>query len=166
MQLRLPHGILTDAIPMQIDVAVNAPEAGTIKEFLVNEEDTVTVGQDLVRIELGGAPAEGSAKVQADESQKDAHKEENPSVPKSEEPTKEDKSQAVKEEQSKPAPAPEPQRDVASSQKQPSPQPSKSTQSSGAAQDLGSRGERKVGQLAPLGPHCRVSWLTLRCRSR
>ncbi|KAK3904779.1 hypothetical protein C8A05DRAFT_31407 [Staphylotrichum tortipilum] len=41
----------------KIDVAVNAPEAGIIKEFLANEEDTVTVGQDLVRIELGGAPA-------------------------------------------------------------------------------------------------------------
>lgn len=41
----------------KIDVAVNAPEAGTIMEFLVNEEDTVTVGQDLVRIELGEAPA-------------------------------------------------------------------------------------------------------------
>ncbi|RSM09207.1 hypothetical protein CDV31_007779 [Fusarium ambrosium] len=41
----------------KIDVAVNAPEAGTIKEFLAAEEDTVVVGQDLVRIELGGAPA-------------------------------------------------------------------------------------------------------------
>ncbi|PNY23412.1 Dihydrolipoyllysine-residue succinyltransferase component [Tolypocladium capitatum] len=41
----------------KIDVAVNAPEAGIIKEFLVNEEDTVTVGQDLVRIELGGSPS-------------------------------------------------------------------------------------------------------------
>lgn len=40
----------------KIDVAVNAPESGTIKEFLVSEEDTVTVGQDLVRIELGEAP--------------------------------------------------------------------------------------------------------------
>lgn len=40
----------------QIDVSVNAPEAGTIKEFLVKEEDTVTVGQDLVKLELGGAP--------------------------------------------------------------------------------------------------------------
>lgn len=40
----------------KIDVAVNAPESGTIKEFLVSEEDTVAVGQDLVRIELGGAP--------------------------------------------------------------------------------------------------------------
>ncbi|KAI1006351.1 Dihydrolipoyllysine-residue succinyltransferase component of 2-oxoglutarate dehydrogenase complex [Podosphaera aphanis] len=41
----------------KIDVAVNAPESGTIKEFLVNEEDTVTVGQDLVRLELGKASA-------------------------------------------------------------------------------------------------------------
>ncbi|KAK9649446.1 uncharacterized protein AFUA_3G05370 [Aspergillus fumigatus Af293] len=40
----------------KIDVSVNAPESGTIKELLVNEEDTVTVGQDLVKLELGGAP--------------------------------------------------------------------------------------------------------------
>ncbi|KAI9830270.1 MAG: hypothetical protein M1819_005797 [Sarea resinae] len=45
----------------KIDVAVNAPEAGTIKEFLANEEDTVTVGQDLVKLELGGAPEGGKA---------------------------------------------------------------------------------------------------------
>ncbi|KAI9717430.1 MAG: hypothetical protein M1812_004782 [Candelaria pacifica] len=37
----------------KIDVAVNAPEAGKIKEFLANEEDTVIVGQDLVKLELG-----------------------------------------------------------------------------------------------------------------
>ncbi|MCJ1378013.1 2-oxoglutarate dehydrogenase complex E2 component [Xylographa soralifera] len=43
----------------KIDVAVNAPEAGTIKEYLVNEEDTVTVGQDLVKMELGGEPQSG-----------------------------------------------------------------------------------------------------------
>jgi 2-oxoglutarate dehydrogenase E2 component (dihydrolipoamide succinyltransferase) len=43
----------------QIDVSVNAPDAGTIKEFLAKEEDTVTVGQDLVKLELGGdAPKE------------------------------------------------------------------------------------------------------------
>lgn len=40
----------------QIDVAVNAPAAGTIKEFLANEEDTVTVGQDLLKLEVGGEP--------------------------------------------------------------------------------------------------------------
>ncbi|EGR49063.1 dihydrolipoyllysine-residue succinyltransferase [Trichoderma reesei QM6a] len=38
----------------KIDVAVNATEAGVIKEFFVKEEDTVTVGQDLVRVETGG----------------------------------------------------------------------------------------------------------------
>ena len=38
---------------------MNAPEPGTIKEFLVNEEDTVTVGQDLLKLELGGPPKGG-----------------------------------------------------------------------------------------------------------
>ena len=38
---------------------MNAPEAGTIKEYLVNEEDTVTVGQDLVKMDLGGEPQSG-----------------------------------------------------------------------------------------------------------
>lgn len=47
----------------QIDVAVNAPEPGTIKEFLANEEDTITVGQDLLKLELGGPP-EGGEKQQ------------------------------------------------------------------------------------------------------
>ncbi|KAL4733117.1 hypothetical protein BDV11DRAFT_97252 [Aspergillus similis] len=40
----------------KIDVSVNAPESGVIKELLVNEEDTVTVGQDLVKLEAGGTP--------------------------------------------------------------------------------------------------------------
>ncbi|KZZ93386.1 Dihydrolipoamide succinyltransferase [Moelleriella libera RCEF 2490] len=42
----------------KIDVAVNAPEAGTIKEFFANEEDTVTTDQDLARIEVGQAPSD------------------------------------------------------------------------------------------------------------
>ena len=42
----------------KIDVAVNAPEAGTIREFLVSEEDTVTVGQDIAKLELGGQPVQ------------------------------------------------------------------------------------------------------------
>ncbi|PCH35069.1 dihydrolipoamide succinyltransferase [Wolfiporia cocos MD-104 SS10] len=37
----------------KIDVSVNAPAAGTITEVLANEEDTVTVGQDLFRFEPG-----------------------------------------------------------------------------------------------------------------
>lgn len=38
---------------------MNAPEAGTIKEYLANEEDTVTVSQDLLKLELGEAPKGG-----------------------------------------------------------------------------------------------------------
>ncbi|TFY80081.1 hypothetical protein EWM64_g3927 [Hericium alpestre] len=39
----------------KIDVSVNAPAAGKITELLANEEDTVTVGQDLFRFEPGAA---------------------------------------------------------------------------------------------------------------
>lgn len=45
-------------------MAVNAPEAGTVKEHLVNEEDTVTVGQDLLKLELG-RNAEDTGKQEA-----------------------------------------------------------------------------------------------------
>ncbi|KAH9177764.1 dihydrolipoamide succinyltransferase [Lactarius sanguifluus] len=44
----------------KIDVSVNAPTAGKITELLANEEDTVSVGQDLFRIapgEAGGSPS-------------------------------------------------------------------------------------------------------------
>jgi len=34
----------------KIDISVNAPQAGTIQEFLAKEEETVTVGQSLVRL--------------------------------------------------------------------------------------------------------------------
>ena len=40
---------------------MNAPEPGTIKEYLAKEEDTVTVGQELVKLELGG-PSQGGDK--------------------------------------------------------------------------------------------------------
>ncbi|KII87712.1 hypothetical protein PLICRDRAFT_699252 [Plicaturopsis crispa FD-325 SS-3] len=51
----------------KIDVSVNAPTAGTLTEFLANEEDTVTVGQDLFRIEPGegGASSETKPKDQS-----------------------------------------------------------------------------------------------------
>lgn len=53
-------------------MAVNAPEAGTIKEFLANEEDTVVVGQGIIRLELGGAPSDGEKKPQEQKSGKEA----------------------------------------------------------------------------------------------
>lgn len=63
----------------KIDVSVNAPSAGKITELLAKEEDTVTVGQDLFKIEAG---AEGESSA----SEKPAEK-----------PSEEPKSQEVKE---------------------------------------------------------------------
>lgn len=76
----------------KIDVAVNAPEAGVIKEFLVNEEDTVTVGQDIVKIDTDGQPSAGASATEekkteepkAPASQPDTSKTESSPEPKSE----------------------------------------------------------------------------------
>lgn len=67
----------------KIDVSVNASEAGVIREFLANEEDTVVVGQDLVRIEVG---AEGEAKPAATEAPKEESKESKPAETPAEKP--------------------------------------------------------------------------------
>ncbi|KAJ4490209.1 dihydrolipoamide succinyltransferase [Lentinula aciculospora] len=66
----------------KIDVSVNAPSAGTIKELLANEEDTVAVGQDLFVFEPGEVSESTSLHPGS------------PSTPK--EDSKEDKSQGEK----------------------------------------------------------------------
>ncbi|KAL9941159.1 hypothetical protein ACHAQF_009281 [Verticillium nonalfalfae] len=125
----------------KIDVAVNAPEAGTIKEFLVNEEDTVTVGQDIVRLELGGAPSSTEAK--ADSSSTPSQQGNEAEKPQSE-PTSE----------SKPKPKSEPKQDApasGSSSKPATPaketsKPSKDVPKEGSSSGptLGNREERRV----------------------
>ncbi|KAG8424261.1 2-oxoglutarate dehydrogenase complex E2 component [Metarhizium acridum] len=124
----------------KIDVAVNAPEAGTIKEFLASEEDTVTVGQDLVRIELGGAPS-GSK--------------EEPAAPKDEakkatepEPVKTE----TKPQQSQTSPNPEPKQTEKPATTKATPKEAQSAQSaqsepshlSTASASTGNREERRV----------------------
>ena len=123
----------------KIDVAVNAPEAGTIKEFLVNEEDTVTVGQEIVKLESGGAPS-GGAKEEAKSEPKDAApssqetssqpeggkekeapKEEKKPEPKQEskpEPPKQESKPAPPKQEKKPEKKPEPKKDDKSAPKQ------------------------------------------------
>ncbi|CEQ40365.1 SPOSA6832_01973, partial [Sporobolomyces salmonicolor] len=81
----------------KIDVAVNAPKAGTLTELLANEEDTVAVGQDLFKLEPGEAPAGGAKKEEPKEEKKDEPKEE-----KKEEPKKESADAAPKSEYRKP----------------------------------------------------------------
>lgn len=51
----LPRSLLT----AQIDVAVNAPEAGTIIQWFVSEEDNVEVGQKLCEIDTEGKSSGG-----------------------------------------------------------------------------------------------------------
>lgn len=141
----------------QIDVAVNAPEPGTIKEFLANEEDTVTVGQDLLKLELGGSPKGGEKQEGGQEpkapapdeqstssdpkTQKDEGKSEQELPPPP--PTSEKKPQPSKQE-SKPSPPPnEPLK-----QKEPSPKPQESRKPETKPKDtapLGNREERRVG---------------------
>ncbi|KAL2841249.1 hypothetical protein BJY01DRAFT_257133 [Aspergillus pseudoustus] len=120
----------------KIDVSVNAPESGVIKELLVNEEDTVTVGQDLIKLEAGSAPEKKSEDA-TEKPKEPAATSSEPEKPKAPEPT-----------QSSPAPE-----KAASPPKAPSSDasPKSSPQTSPKAQTpeqtkpaLGSREERRV----------------------
>jgi len=126
----------------KIDVAVNAPQSGTIKEFLANEEDTVTVGQDLVRLELGDA-AEGGEKEKAGSEPKEPASKDQPTSSDPEPSKSESKS---KDESSPPPPPPQEKK---SEPKKESPPPkqseAKKTDSKPTSiPTLGSREERRV----------------------
>lgn len=91
----------------KIDVEVNAPVSGTITEFLVAVEDTVEVGQEIIKIEEGPAP-EGGAKAAAPKEEapkEEAPKKEEPKqeAPKKEEPKKEAPKKETPKKESKPA---------------------------------------------------------------
>ncbi|KAG0036673.1 2-oxoglutarate dehydrogenase complex E2 component [Podila clonocystis] len=90
----------------KVDVAVNSPKAGTIVELYAKEEDTVAVGADLFRLELGDAPAGGASESKKEEPMKEAPKKEEP---KKEEPKKQapaPKKEEPKKETKAPTPAP------------------------------------------------------------
>ncbi|KAF9931522.1 2-oxoglutarate dehydrogenase complex E2 component [Mortierella alpina] len=99
----------------KVDVAVNSPKSGTILELYAKEEDTVAVGADLFKLELGDAPAGGNADAKKDEPKKEQVQKEAPTSkghvkdespkqqqPQKEEPKKETPTAAPK---STPAPA-------------------------------------------------------------
>lgn len=92
-------------------MSVNAPAAGKITELLVNEEDTVTVGQDLFRF----APGESSASAAASsETTPQAETKGDPAEPMADSPKQEPlplpptqgSSKAEVKEKSKPSPVP------------------------------------------------------------
>ncbi|KAF5534042.1 KGD2-2-oxoglutarate dehydrogenase complex E2 component [Fusarium phyllophilum] len=121
----------------KIDVAVNATESGTIKEFLVAEEDTVTVGQDLVRIELGGAPSGDKKEAPKEESKEQPQKSESESKSESKPEPKQESAPEPKKESS-PAPS-KPEAPRQAEKKDSKPQ---SAASSGPS--MGNREERRV----------------------
>ncbi|KAF7939874.1 uncharacterized protein EAE98_000001 [Botrytis deweyae] len=125
----------------KIDVAVNAPEAGTIKEFLANEEDTVTVGQDLVRLELGGAPEGGDKEKASSEPKEAASKDQSTSS--DPEPSKKEDSKPKGDSSSPP-----PTEKKSEPKETPKPKPSESkkqeSSSSSSGPSLGNREERRV----------------------
>ena len=60
----------------KVDVEVKSSVTGTVAELLAAVEDTVEVGQDLVRIEEGAAPEGGVKKQEKKEETKEEKKEE------------------------------------------------------------------------------------------
>ncbi|KAM0787572.1 hypothetical protein ACM66B_003642 [Microbotryomycetes sp. NB124-2] len=134
----------------KVDISVNAPKAGVIKELLAAEEDTVTVGQDLFRIDAG-AQAEGGAKKEEsapkeEKTEQDAPKEE----PKAKEEQQQDSKPAPKKDESK-QPAQEPKKTEEPRQPKPAPQKQESKESKKKESDepkpapaSGSRTETRV----------------------
>ena len=129
---------------------MNAPQSGTIVETLANEEDTVTVGQDLFKIEPGEAPAEGAS------SGGEEAKDDKPSQDEEQSAKKDEESKQAKEkEQSKEKEAKEQQESKKSAGKEadksgdrkPASQPPKKDQSASPPAPPaapGSREERRV----------------------
>ncbi|RFU72719.1 dihydrolipoamide succinyltransferase [Trichoderma arundinaceum] len=118
----------------KIDVAVNATEAGVIKEFFVNEEDTVTVGQDLVRVETGGEKPASSGESEKPKEESTPSASESKPAAEPEQP----KSQPEPTQSEKPAPPPQPKEEP---QKKSQPEPAAQSRSEPAA---GNREERRV----------------------
>jgi len=118
---------------------VNAPEAGTIKEFLANEEDTVVVGQDLVRMESGGAPA-AKEETAPSEPKEPASKEQ----PTASDPKPAEKSEPAPKKEEKPAQQPK---------KETAPKKAESKPET-AAPVLGDREERRVREHEPWFSRC------------
>ncbi|MCO5566086.1 hypothetical protein L7F22_019762 [Adiantum nelumboides] len=135
----------------KIDVSVNAPKSGTIVDTFANEEDTVTVGQDLFSIEEGEAPEGGSSGGSQEESsgkgeEEDGKKKEEEQQQQKQEQEKQQQQQkqdAQKKEQQQ-------QKDTKkSSGSEKKPEPSSKSQSSSAKSEQapsqpGSREERRV----------------------
>jgi len=123
----------------KIDVAVNAPAAGTIKEFLANEEDTVTVGQDLVKLELGGEPGQKAEKGEDQPKEAASDSQETSSQPHGQKESKKEPEPESPKQKEEPKPQPPKQKEESKS-----PPPKQKEEPSKIESPFGSREERRV----------------------
>ncbi|PWN31899.1 dihydrolipoamide succinyltransferase [Meira miltonrushii] len=144
----------------KIDVSVNAPKSGTIVDTFANEEDTVTVGQDLFSIEEGEAPEGGSSGGAQEESsgkgeEEDGKKKEEEQQQQQQEQEQkqeqeqEQKDQQKQQKQKQDAQKKEQQQKDTKKSSEKKPEPSSKSQSSSAKSEQapsqpGSREERRV----------------------
>ncbi|KAF3923258.1 hypothetical protein ABW21_db0201178 [Orbilia brochopaga] len=128
----------------KIDVAVNAPSAGILKELLVEADSTVTVGQDLAILEVG-ASGGASKKDKKKKESEPSKSEESSSAEKTEEKpaeTSQPSTEKAPAPDAKPAPSPppEPKKEQPKKESQGSSGSSSSTHIPG----IGNRGEQRV----------------------
>lgn len=113
----------------------------------MNEEDTVTVGQDLVRIESGGAPApKDESTTKADDKPTPSTESEPSQQQKQPEPKQETKQATKQESKPQSETAPAPSQRTAAEKKDTAPSASQGASTSG----LGSREERRVCFMSEL----------------
>jgi 2-oxoglutarate dehydrogenase E2 component (dihydrolipoamide succinyltransferase) len=103
---------------------VNAPEAGTITELLVEEESTVTVGQEIAKMELGNVerPKEERHQIEpkSTDSKEEGQKESDKQAPKEPQTTKQEtQPTSHRREEPKPQPSAKPSPPPPSPQKKP-----------------------------------------------
>jgi 2-oxoglutarate dehydrogenase E2 component (dihydrolipoamide succinyltransferase) len=101
--------------PSKIDVSINAPAAGTIKKFLVSEGDTVTVGQDIAKLETGEGGSGGKQEASAPTKEPVSNEQPTTSDP---EPKKDEK---PKQEEARKGAAPPPREDKTPPKQEPPP---------------------------------------------
>ena len=161
-------------------MSVNAPQAGVITELLANEEDTVTVGQDLFVVEAGeGGQAPPASAYTLYLHARSKHMADlvfhwSRSAPKEDkkpEPTEEAKQEQKQEEQKQPAKEEKPKEDKPKDEKKSAPPAESKSEKKPAAKESkptptpGSRTETRV-RSAPLIVSPCVSLLIPSRRSR
>lgn len=145
----------------KIDVSVNAPAAGVITELLVGEGDTVTVGQEIAKIDAG-ASGGGAQEAKQEPKSPASDAQETSSQPKGEveQPKQEEKKKEPKQEEKKETPPPptpkepEQKKEASTETKKEPPKPAKQEKSdakeavggppSQSPFGKGSRGEHRV----------------------